>query len=148
MPFRTPAFPWIVTGLLGALSLHGLAWFFSRVYAVPLAEALHETQRQVMLALFWMVCAIALWSMHPPKSRLTALFHIMACAFVVCFLGSGVAFFNWMVSQNVAFDGQNLLIFSGYALLMILGQLFLALPSATLLQQIVLAPARQKAIQD
>lgn len=145
MQFRAPAFPWIITGLIAALSLHGLAWFFSRAFAMDTAEAFYETQRQVILALFWMVSAIALWSMRPPKNRLTALFHIMACAFVVCLLGSAVAFFNWMVAQNVAFAPGNLLLFSGYALLMMLGQLFLALPSATLLQQIILSPERPKA---
>lgn len=145
MQLRPPAFPWIITGLIGALSLHGLAWFFSRAFAASPAEAFMETQRQVILALFWMVCAIALWMMHPPKGRMTALFQIMACAFVVCLLGSAVAFFNWMIAQNVPFDATNLLVFSWYALLMMLGQLFLALPSATLLQQIVLAPDRPKA---
>jgi len=144
LQFRPPAFPWIITGLICALSLHGLTWFISRILSGP-AEALEITLRQVLLALFWMVCAILLWAMRLPKNRLVALIHIMACAVVVCVLGSGVAFFNWMVAQNVAFGGQNLLLFSGYALLMMLGQLFLALPSAALLQQIVLAPTRKTA---
>lgn len=142
--FRSPAFPWIVTGLIGALALHALVWFLTRAFALAWPEALQETLRQALLAVFWMVCPIALWSMQLPKSRLSALLHIMTCAFVVCLLGSAVAFVNWMVSENIGFHTDNLLPFSAYALLMMLGQLSLAMPSAALLQQVLLTPARGK----
>lgn len=137
--FRKPRLPWIVTALIGAGSVHAIAWFVGRVAAsAELGDALMETQRQVILALFWMVCATAIWMIRPPKSRFSALLHVLGCAFFVCFLGSMVAFVNWMVGENIGFNIDNLTTFSLYALLMILAQLVLAVPSAALLQQIML----------
>ncbi|MDC7682830.1 hypothetical protein PQU92_06055 [Asticcacaulis sp. BYS171W] len=140
---RQPSYLWVVIALAAASVVHAVAWFVARATVLPVPEALHETQRQVMLALFWMVCVSALWMIQAPKSRLKALLHVLGCAFFVCLLGSIVAFTNWMVAQNVGFDLTNLTTFSFYALLMILGQMFLSLPSAALFQQVLLAPQRE-----
>jgi hypothetical protein len=122
-----------------------MVWLVTRLLArLSLEEALFDTQSQMMLSLFWMVCVIMIWSIKQPRSRFMAIGLTLLCAFFVCFLGSVVAFVNWTLAAQTGFSFDNLIAFGMYALLMILAQVFLAIPSAALLQQILLVSVKNE----
>ncbi len=125
----------MIISALVALCLHGVCWFVTRWLGSD-PQALAETQRQMGIALAWMVGALALWRLSPPPSRLHAILVVMLCALFVTCLGSAGAlatyFARGMVSDNLL---SSFAMFGG---LMILGQLALAIPSAVVLQALAL----------
>ena len=142
LTLRQPSARWLITAALAALCLHGACW-----YAVRLLNgdpgAVGETQRQMGIALAWMVGALALWRIAPPPSRLHAILSVMVCALFVTCLGSVGALATWFARGQVTHELlTSFAIFGG---LMVLAQLALALPSAVLLQAVALT--RQPATQ-
>ncbi|WAC48168.1 hypothetical protein OVA03_15965 [Asticcacaulis sp. SL142] len=138
LQLRQPAFPWMVTSLIGAMVLHGCVWFFARLLAPQGADAVVETQRQIGLGFFWMVGALALWSLKVPKSRLKAVVMGLTCAGLIGLLGSALAFGQFLLHHKVPATSHNLIPFAGFSLLMVVAQLVLAIPAAITLQQIAL----------
>ena len=135
LTFRQPAMRWMITGALAGLCLHGACWYFARVIAAD-PEAVGETQRQMGIALAWMVGALALWRISPPASRLHAVLSILVCALFVTCLGSVGALATWVAKGQI--NGELLSSFAVFGGLMVLGQLMLAIPSAVLLQAVAL----------
>jgi hypothetical protein len=128
----------MVTSLIGAMVLHGGVWFFARLLAPQGADAVVETQRQIGLGFFWMVGALALWSLKVPKSRLKATLSGLTCAGLIGLLGSALAFGQFLMHHKVPATSHNLIPFAGFSLLMVVAQLVLAIPAAIALQQIAL----------
>jgi|GEM_PF-1015227 len=135
---RRPLFLWFALALLAASVLHACVWFAARFFAAQGLLAAAEGARQMGLSLFWMVCAAALWLIQGPKNRLHAVGHVVGCAFLVCSLGSFMAFSNLTLSQNFELSFSNLLVFSLVAVPMVASQVLLAVPSAVLFQMILL----------
>ncbi len=129
--FRQPMVRWMLLAALAALVLHGASWFIVRIISgdpLPLAE----TQRQMGIALAWMVGALALWRIGVPATRLHAIISVLVCALFVTVLGSFGALATWFAHGMMT---HNLLTtFALYGGLMVLGQLALAIPSAVVLQ--------------
>lgn len=125
----------MITAVLVALVFHGLCWFVTRMIAGD-AQALGETQRQMGIALAWMVGAVALWRLSPPPSRLHAVLIVLLCTLFVTCLGSVGALATYVV-RGIA--NRNLVTsFAVYGGLMVLGQLALSLPSSLVLQALAL----------
>ncbi|UDF03858.1 hypothetical protein [Asticcacaulis sp. AND118] len=135
---RRPLFLWFVLALLAATLLHACVWFAARLFAAQGFLAAAEGARQMGLSLFWMVCTASLWLIQGPKNRFHAVLHVLGCAFLVCALGSFMAFSNLTFSQNFEFSLKNMLVFGLVAVPMVVSQVLLALPSAILFQMILL----------
>ncbi len=135
---RRPLFLWFSLALLAASILHACVWFAARVFAAQGLLAAPEGARQMGLSLFWMVCATSLWLIQGPKNRLHAVGHVIGCAFLVCSLGSVMAFSNLTLSQNFEMSFSNLLVFALVAVPMVASQVLLAVPSAVVFQLILL----------
>ena len=138
LTLRQPVTRWMITAVLSALTLHGAAWFITRLLAGD-AGALAETQRQMVIALTWMVGALVLWCISPPPSRLHAILLVLACALFVTLLGSVGALATYFARGMV--DNKLLSSFAMFGGLMMLGQLALSIPSAIVLQAVALTRA-------
>jgi len=132
---------WCPLALLAAGVVHGVLWYLARAIAAQSEQAAGDAVRQVGLSVFWMVCAAAVWQIHSPRKRVHAVIQVLAAALLVGLLGSVMAFANLTSTQNFEFNLNNALIFTVVALPMIASQIILALPSAVLFQQILLARA-------
>jgi hypothetical protein len=137
LSYRQPELRWMVIAGVAALCLHGLCWFGVRVLWGD-AHAIDETQRQVMLALFWMVCTLIAWKLSPPPSRLHATLGVLMYALLLILLGSVAALIKLAFIDRMALDAPLLKSFSLLSLTMVLTYMCLAVPSAILLQAMAL----------
>ncbi|HTN40580.1 MAG TPA: hypothetical protein VLZ84_05470 [Asticcacaulis sp.] len=137
LSYRQPELRWMLIAGVAALCLHGLCWFVARVLWGD-AHAVEETQRQVTLALFWMVCTLIAWKLSPPPSRLHATLGVLMYALFLILLGSVAALIKLAFIDRMPLDAQLMKSFSLLSLMMILTHMCLAVPSAILLQAVAL----------
>lgn len=132
----------VIAGV-AALCLHGFCWFVVRVLWGDV-HAIDETQRQVTLALFWMVCTLIAWKLKPPPSRLHAALSVLMYALFLILLGSVAALIKLAFIDRMPLDAQLLKSFSLLSVMMVLTHMCLAVPSAILLQAVALkrSPAK------
>jgi hypothetical protein len=132
----------VIAGV-AALCLHGFCWFVVRVLWGDV-HAADETQRQVTLALFWMVCTLIAWKLKPPPSRLHAALSVLMYALFLILLGSVAALIKLAFIDRMPLDAQLLKSFSLLSVMMVLTHMCLAVPSAILLQAVALkrSPAK------
>ena len=135
---RTPETRWLVLAAVIALCLHGLCWYVTRLLMGDGAEALAETQRQMCLALAWMVCALIMWKISLPPSRLHAVLTVLTCALFLALLGSGAAFIKLVVVDHAMVNEKLISSFLVLGGLLVAAQLVLSVPSAILLQAVAL----------
>lgn len=137
--FRRPQRRWMLIALAAALCLHGFEWFL-QASLLPLEDggAFAVTQRQVVLALFWMGGALALWNLAPPPSRLHAVMMALLCVLFVSVMGS-VFVVAGHALRGAAMEADLLSSFAIYGGLLVLAQLVLAVPTAVLLQGLALS---------
>ncbi len=138
--FRHPETRWMIISVIAAVLLHGVCWLMGRLFAGDAEGALGETQRQMALALAWMIGVLFMWKINLPVSRLHAVMNIMLCVLFVCALGSAVAIAKNVILQPAAVR-SNLMVF-GVPIAIAIAQLILAIPSALLLQGLALTRAR------
>jgi len=137
---RTPELRWMLTAAALALCVHGLCWYLLRRIMGD-SDALVETQRQMWLALGWMVCALILWKMSPPPSRLHAVMSGLTCSLFLAVLGSAAAFLKLVLVDHAVIDGRLLSSFLTLGGLLVVAQVALSLPSAIVLQAVALKRA-------
>ncbi len=126
----------IIAGV-AALCLHGFCWFMTRLlWSDP--GAVDETQRQMTLAFFWMVCTLIAWKLSPPPSRLHATLGVLMYALFLILLGSAAALIKLAFIDRMTLDVPLMKSFSLLSLMMILTHMCLAVPSAILLQAVAL----------
>ena len=126
----------VIAGV-AALCLHGFCWFVVRVLWGD-ANAADETQRQVTLALFWMICTLIAWKLSPPPTRLHATLAVLMYALFLILLGSLAALIKLAFIDKMPLDAQLLKSFSLLSIMMFLTHMCLAVPSAILLQAVAL----------
>jgi hypothetical protein len=143
LSYRQPELRWMVIAGVAALCLHGFCWFVVRVLWGDV-HAADETQRQVTLALFWMVCTLFAWKLKPPPSRLHAALSVLMYALFLILLGSVAALIKLAFIDRMPLDAQLLKSFSLLSVMMVLTHMCLAVPSAILLQAVALkrSPAK------
>ena len=143
LELRRPNTSWMLGGLLSTLVLFGLLWL---VFSHLVTRDQPDIQsRMVMVSgLGWMVCALVWWKMKVPQSRLHAVFTVLLCALVVALAGTVVHFVG-LLFRGVLFDRRVLVTVSMVSGLLLMAQLILAVPSALLMQQIVLRRADPQA---
>jgi hypothetical protein len=143
LSYRQPELRWMVIAGVAALCLHGFCWFVVRVLWGDV-HAIDETQRQVTLALFWMVCTLIAWKLKPPPSRLHAALSVLMYALFLILLGSVAALIKLAFIDRMPLDAQLLKSFSLLSIMMVLTHMCLAVPSAILLQAVALkrSPAK------
>lgn len=134
----------MITATLLSLCLHGVCWFIA-AHLLRDGEALANTQRQMVLALFWMVGSIAIWRVAPPASRLHAYITAMACALFVSLLGSGVVLIKLIFLEKYEPNGNFLSAVGMLGGVVMLGYFGCALCSAALLQGLALTRTRNEA---
>jgi hypothetical protein len=134
---RTPHSTWMIAAAFVAMILHGVLWFMAQIVAGT-SDAIGDTQRQMILALAWMVGALALWRLRPPPSRLHAVFTVLLCALFVTVLGSLAALVKLMVLEHADMSAGLLQSFGIMGGLLVLAHLVLAVPSAIVLQAVAL----------
>lgn len=134
---RTPHSTWMIASALAAMILHGLCWFAVQI-VIGTSDAFGDTQRQMVLALAWMVGSLALWRLRPPPSRLHAVFTVLLCALFVTGLGSLAALVKLTVLEHADMSAGLLQSFGMLGGLLVLAHLALAIPSAIVLQLIAL----------
>ena len=127
----------MIISAIAALCLHGLCWFAARSLWGD-AEAASETQRQMTLALFWIICTLIAWKLSPPPSRLHATLGVLMYALFLTLLGSVAALIKLTFVDRYPVGPELLKSFSMLSLVMILMQMCLAVPSAILLQAVAL----------
>lgn len=137
LEFRTPVTTWNITAVFLALLLHGILWFVARLLFGD-SQAVSAAQGQMILALMWMIGAIAMWWINPPPSRLHAVLLVLGCALFVTVLGSAVAYLKVILLDGSRANGELFSSFVIFGGLMILAQIVLAVPSAILLQMVAL----------
>jgi hypothetical protein len=137
LEFRKPVTTWNITAVLLALVLHGIMWFVVRLVFGD-SEAVSAAQGQMILALMWMIGAIAIWWINLPPSRLHAVLMVLGCALFVTMLGSGVALIKFILLDGTRATQELLSSFLIWGGLMVLAQIVLAVPSAILLQMVAL----------
>ncbi len=136
LELRAPNITWMLGGIAATICLFGVLWFLVS-HLVNLEQAAVESRVVMISGLGWMGCSVAWWKMKPPQSRLHAVFMVLLCALAVA-LGGTVLRFIGLVFQGVLYDHREL---RGYSLLfgaLLFVQLILAVPSAVLMQQLVL----------
>ena len=134
---------WVLGGIAATLCLFGVLWFLVS-HLVNLEEAATESRVVMISGLGWMVCPLVWWKTRPPQSRLHAVFFVLLCALAVALAGTALGFIS-LVFHGVLFDRREL---RGYSLLfsiLLIVQLLLAVPSAVLMQQVVLRRIRSAA---
>ncbi|WP_443748658.1 hypothetical protein [Asticcacaulis solisilvae] len=134
---RTPHSTWMIASTLAAMLLHGLCWFIVQI-VIGTQDAIGDTQRQMVLALAWLVGSLALWRLRPPPSRLHAILTVLVCALFVTVLGSLAALIKLMVLEHADMSAGLLQSFGMLGGLLVLAHLAMAIPSAILLQQVAL----------
>jgi hypothetical protein len=137
LEFRKPVTTWNITAVFLALVLHGIMWFVVRLVFGD-SEAVSAAQGQMILALMWMIGAIAIWWINLPPSRLHAVLMVLGCALFVTMLGSGVALIKFILLDGTRATQELLSSFLIWGGLMVLAQIVLAVPSAILLQMVAL----------
>jgi hypothetical protein len=143
LSYRQPELRWMVIAGVAALCLHGFCWFVVRVLWGD-ANAIDETQRQVTLALFWMVCTLIAWKLKLPPTRLHATLSVLMYALFLILLGSVAALIKLAFIDRMPLDAPLLKSFSLLSIMMVLTHMCLAVPSAILLQAVALkrSPAK------
>jgi hypothetical protein len=143
LSYRQPELRWMVIAGVAALCLHGFCWFVVRVLWGDV-HAADETQRQVTLALFWMVCTLIAWKLKPPPTRLHATLSVLMYALFLILLGSVAALIKLAFIDKVPLDTPLLKSFLLLSIMMVLTHMCLAVPSAILLQAVALkrSPAK------
>lgn len=137
LSFRKPDKTWMLTAGIAALCLHGLLWFVAGTLYGN-ADALAETQRQMVLAVFWIVCAVILWKIAVPASRLHAAMGVLTCALFVTVLGSVAALVKLWLVDHAALTKDLLTSFGLLSGVMGLVQMAIAVPTAFVLQGMTL----------
>ena len=145
LELRRPNSTWILGGVLATLCLFGVLWFlFSHL--VSLEQPVNQSRIVMISGLGWMVFAIVWWKMRPPQSRLHAMFAVLLSTLAVALAGTAFRFAS-LLFQGVLFDRRVLVTFSLLSVVLLLAQLVLAVPSALLMQQVVLRRAEPLAPQ-
>jgi len=140
LELRTPNLRWTLLGIAATLGLFGLLWFVV-LHLVSLDQPQTQSRVVMISGLGWMVCTVVWWKMKAPHSRLHAVFAVLLCALVVAMAGTAFRFAGLLI-QGVLLDHRVLRIFSILSGALLIVQLILAVPSAVLMQQIVLRRAR------
>ena len=148
MSFHPPALElrrttWMLTGVLVTLCLFGLLWFVLS-QLVNLDHAVDQSRVVMISALCWMIFAIVWWKMKTPHSRLHAVATVLLSTMAVALAGTVVGFLS-LLFQGVLFDKRVLMTFSVLSGVLLIAQLILAVPSAVVMQQIVLRRAEPPA---
>ena len=140
LEIRRPATSWMLGGVVVTLCLFGLLWFlFSHL--VSLEQPVTQSRTVMISGLGWMVCTLVWWNMKPPRSRLHAVFTVLLGTLAVALAGTLVRFVG-LLFQGVLFDHRVLVTFSILSGVLLVAQLVLAVPSAVLMQQVVLRRVR------
>jgi cytochrome bd-type quinol oxidase subunit 2 len=130
---RQPDGLWLVVAGAIALCVHGAVWLAARILTGD-AGAVAEALRQMALALGWMACALILWKIRPPTSRLHAIASVFVCALAVTVLGSLAALARLVVIDHYAASQELLSSFTLLSLVLMIGHLVLALPAMLVMQ--------------
>jgi hypothetical protein len=143
LELRQPNTTWMLVGVLVTLCLFGVLWFlFSHL--VSLDQPVTQSRVVMISGLGWMVCTIVWWKMKPPHTRLHAVITVLLSALAVAAAGTLVRFIS-LLFQGVLFDKRVLVTFSLLSGVLLVAQLILAVPSAVLMQQVVLRRAQPQA---
>lgn len=134
---RTPHSTWMIASALTAMVVHGVGWFVAQII-IGTSDAIGDTQRQMVLALAWLVGSLALWRLRPPPSRLHAIFTVLLCALFVTVLGSLAALVKLTVLEHADMSAGLLQSFGLLGGLLVVAHLALAIPSAIVLQLVAL----------
>jgi hypothetical protein len=137
LEYRKPQTTWMITAAFFSLCLHGVCWFIAKQLLGD-EEALANTQRQMVLGLFWMIGALAIWRVVPPPSRLHAYMIAIVCAVFVSLLGSLVVLIKLAFIDRYELNGNFMSSFAMLGGLVMLAHFLSALPSAALLQGVAL----------
>lgn len=141
LEIRTPDTRWLILAAVIAVCLHGLCWYLVRTLLGDGPEALAETQRQMCLALAWMVGALVIWKISLPPSRLHAVLTVLTCALFLVILGSAAAFVKLILVDHAVVTGKLVSSFLTLGGLLVAAQLVLAIPSSVVLQAVALRRA-------
>ena len=137
LSYRQPETRWMIISAIAALCLHGFCWFVTRLlWGDP--NAVEETQRQMTLALTWMVCVLVMWKISLPPSRLHATLGVLMYALFVVTLGTAAALIKLVFVDGYGWGAELLKTFSMVGIMLFLTQMSLAVPSAILLQALAL----------
>lgn len=127
-------------GICATLVLFGILWFvFSGI--INLDQPGNQSQIVMISALGWMVFAVVWWKMKIPQSRLHAVFTVLLSTLAVALAGTAVHFIG-LLFKGVLFDRREMVGFTLMSVILLVAQLILAVPSAILMQQMVLRRAR------
>ena len=137
LQIRAPHSTWMIGSALAAMVVHGLCWFVVQMFAGT-SDAIGDTQRQMVLALAWLVGALALWRLRPPPSRLHAMMTVLACALFVTGLGSLAALLKLTVLEHADMSARLLQSFGLFGGLLVLAHLAMAIPASIVLQAVAL----------
>ena len=137
LQIRTPHSTWMIGSALAAIVVHGACWFVVHLF-VGSGDTVGDTQRQMVLALAWLVGALALWRLRPPPSRLHALMIVLVCALFVTGLGSLAALVKLTFLEHADMSARLLQSFGLFGGLLVLAHLAMAIPSAIVLQAVAL----------
>jgi hypothetical protein len=141
LELRTPHLHWMLLGTAATLCLFGLLWFlFSHL--VSLDQPIGQSRVVMVSGLGWMVCSLVWWNMKAPHSRLHAVFAVLLSTLAVALAGTLFRFVG-LLFQGVLFDRRVLVTFSLLSGVLMVAQLILAVPSAVMMQQIVLRRVRR-----
>jgi cytochrome bd-type quinol oxidase subunit 2 len=134
---RRPDGLWLALAGVAALCAQGAVWLAARALAGD-ANAAVEAARQMALAPGWMVCALILWKIRPPSSRLHAVASVFLCALAVTVLGSLAALARLVLLDNYPASQELLSSFTLLSLVLLVGHLALALPAMLVMQAVAL----------
>ncbi|WP_157138692.1 hypothetical protein [Asticcacaulis biprosthecium] len=127
----------MILSAVAALCLHGAQWFLTSSL-MGNEDALGETQRQMVLAAFWVVATLVLWKISFPPSRLHALLMALCGALFITMAGNVAALVNYMI-KGVTLTQELVSAFALYRGVKGLGELVLSIPTAVLLQGLALS---------
>ncbi len=139
LTFRKPEKTWMLLSGIAALCLHGALWFVAQSVFGGDSDAMSETQIKMVLAVSWIVCALVLWKIGMPASRLHAVLSVLTCALFVTGLGSVAALIKLIFIDRAEPTHELLSSFGLLSGLMLLAHLALAAPTAILLQGLALS---------
>jgi len=128
-------------GIAATLCLFGLLWFLMS-QIISQDDAANQSRIVMISGLGWMVCAVVWWKMKMPRGRLHAVSSVLVSALAVSLAGTVISFLGLLV-KGVMYDHQTLKRYLIYYALLVIVQLILAVPSAVLMQQLVLRRARR-----
>lgn len=140
LELRTPNTTWMLVGIFATLVLFGILWFvFSGI--INLDQPSSQSQIIMISGLGWMVFTVVWWKMKTPQSRLHAVFTVLLSTLAVALAGTTVHFIG-LLFKGVLFDRREMVGFTLMSIILLVAQLILAVPSAILMQQLVLRRAR------